>query len=92
MSSCLKSPKSRLPFKANPSIVTDTVFKSRLENHFKIWKEVKESMDFMVWWDDIVKPGVKKLLIERGKEINTERRGLLNLLLFQQAYYARNFI
>ena len=43
----------------------------------------------MIWWEKIVKPGVKHLLIKRGKEINKEKRGILNLLLVKQAYYVR---
>ena len=34
----------------------------------------------------ILKPGVKRLLIARGKEINKERHGKLNLLLLRQSY------
>ena len=34
-----------------------------------------------------VKPGVKKLLIQRGKELNKEKSGQLNLLLLKQAYF-----
>ena len=34
----------------------------------------------------MVKPGVKKLLIERGREINQERTGTLNLLQIRQSY------
>ena len=40
----------------------------------------------MPWWDLIVKPGIKRLLIERGKEMNMERSGQLNLLFLKQAY------
>ena len=43
----------------------------------------------MSWWEDIVKPNIKKLLIERGKEVATERRGTLNLLLIRQAYLVK---
>ena len=32
---------------------------------------------------------MKKLLIERGKEINKEKRGSLNLLLIRQAYLVK---
>ena len=35
----------------------------------------------------MVKPGVKKLLIDRGKELNKEKSGQLNLLLLKQAYF-----
>ena len=37
----------------------------------------------------MVKPGIKKLLFERGKEMAKEKRGQLNLLLLQQSYLVR---
>ena len=37
----------------------------------------------------MVKPGVKKLLIERGKELNNEKSGYLNLLLLKQSYFVQ---
>ena len=43
----------------------------------------------MDWWEDIIKPGTKKLLIERGKEMSKENRGRLNLLLIRQSYLVR---
>lgn len=46
-------------------------------------------MDVLSWWELIVKPGVKKLLIERGKEMNKSGREELNLLLLRQAYLIR---
>ena len=36
-----------------------------------------------------MKPGLKKLLLERGKEITKAKRGELNLLLLQQSYLVR---
>ena len=32
------------------------------------------------WWELLVKPGIKKLAIERSKEINKSRRGRLDFL------------
>ena len=37
----------------------------------------------------MVKPGIKKLAINRGKEINKEKRSELNLLLLRQCYLTR---
>ena len=39
-----------------------------------------------VLWELIVKPGVKKIAMDRSKEINKDKRGVLNLLLLRQAY------
>ena len=40
----------------------------------------------MLWWEKVVKPGVKKLGLQRSKEINKEKREALNLLLLRQVY------
>ena len=85
----LLSPRCRMPFEAKPEVVRDEVFKERLKNMFGVWEESKRRLNIMVWWEEIVKPGVKKLLIERGKEISKEQRGKLNLLLVRQAYLVR---
>ena len=54
------------------------------------WQRVKEAgANMMLWWELLVKPGVKSLLIERGKEMNKERSGQLNLLMIQLAYLNR---
>ena len=39
-----------------------------------------------------MKPGIKKLLIERGKELNHLKNGRLNLLLLRQAYLGRKLL
>ena len=81
-------PKSRPQFKAKPEVVKDPVFHERLRQSFPLWSEVRQAgPDILSWWEVIVKPGVKKLLIERGKELNRERSGQLNLLLLKQAYF-----
>ena len=40
------------------------------------------------WWDMIVKLGIKKLAIERSKEIAKDRCGALNMLFLRHAYLA----
>ena len=55
------------------------------------WKEVKDlGQDVLTWWEIVVKPGVKKLAVQRSKELNSHtKKGEINLLLIQQAYLAR---
>ena len=54
------------------------------------WKEIKDlGLEVLQWWELVVKPGIKKLAMQRSKELNRESRGQLNLLLIQQAYLAR---
>ena len=43
----------------------------------------------MALWEHMVKPGIKKLLIDRGKEMKQERIAALNLLMLRQAYLVR---
>ena len=53
----------------------------------KNWKQIREhGLDVITWWEIIVKPGLKRLALERSKELCKEQRGELNLLLIQQAY------
>ena len=57
------------------------------------WKQVKDlGLDVLKWWELIVKPGIKKLAIQRSKELNQEKHGHLNLLLLQQAYLAKKLL
>ena len=86
----LISPKSKPLFKSKPEVIEDQVFQSRLRDKLQEWNEVKSfGLDVMSWWEMLVKPGIKRLLIERGKEINKNKRGELNLLLLRQAYLVR---
>ena len=43
----------------------------------------------MALWEHMVKPGIKKLLIDRGKEMKQERIAALNLLMLRQDYLVR---
>ena len=87
MLSKLQCPRNRPLFKAKPNVVTDPIFKERLSESFPLWIQVKNyGLDILTWWELVVKPGVKKLLITRGKEINKEKSGELNLLLLRQSY------
>ena len=84
------SPKSRPFFKIRSEIVQDRVFKSRLENSMKEWQEVRDfGVPILTWWEVLVKPGIKKIALERTKEVNRERRSHLNLLMMRQAYLSR---
>ena len=74
-------------FKAQPNAVEDPIFKQRLNVIFPLWLEIKKAgLDVVSWWEIIVKPGIKKILVERTKELKKERNGQLNLLMIKQAY------
>ena len=83
----LMSPKYKSQFKSKPEVVVDPEFNRRLKCKVEEWSSVKDlGVDVMLWWEQMVKPGIKKLLIERGKEIKQERSGVLNLLMLRQSY------
>ena len=86
----ITSPKSRPLFKSKPAVIQDEKFKIQLKESLIMWHQVRHAgLDTLFWWETVVKPGIKKLLIARGKEINKERTGELNLLLIRQAYLVR---
>ena len=43
-------------------------------------------MDTLLWWEVVVKPGIRKLGMQRGRQMGKDSRGELNLLLVRQAY------
>ena len=86
----MSSPKSKPLFKSKPNVIQDKLFKSRLKEKFKLWSTVRDAgLDVLSWWELVVKPGVKKLLIERGREINFDKSVELNLLQIRQAYLVK---
>ena len=54
------------------------------------WVEVqKEGLSTLTWWEIMVKPGIRRIAMERSKEINQDKRSQLNLLLLRQTYLVR---
>ena len=83
----MTSPKSRPFFRTSPEVVVDNIFRKNLSNSMTVWLDIKnQGVDVLLWWEKLVKPGIKKLALERGKELKKERRSHLNLLLVKQAY------
>ena len=86
----LVSPRARPFFKTTPVVMKDKVFQHRLLNCMREWQKVKEfAVPVLTWWDVLVKPGIRKLAIERTKEINRERRSHLNLFMMRQIYLTK---
>ena len=87
------SPKSRPSFRLKPEVILDVVFTERLAEAMEAWNRVKTfqgvDTDTILWWELLVKPGIKRLGIQRSKELNLERREELNLLLLRQVYMVR---
>ena len=82
------SPKSKPTFKLRPEVIMDNLFQDRLKEAIQSWDRVKnfqgEETDTLLWWEMLVKPGIKKIGITRSKEINREQREELTLLLLRQ--------
>ena len=86
----LLSPRTRPLFRTSPDVVVDDIFRESLETSMKKWKEVRShGVDILIWWEKLVKPGIRKLALERGKELKKERRSHLNFLLIRQAYLTK---
>ena len=87
------APKPSPQFKIPPEVVNDSKFAETLEEKLNIWNQVLEAgADSMTWWQHLVKKGILQLARERKREMNKERRGLLNLLLVRQAYLAKKLL
>ena len=86
----LLSPKSRPIFKIRPEVIRDKVFKTRLSEAMVEWRSVRDlGVEVLRLWEFMVKPGIRVLVLQRGKELSRERRGALGLLFLQQSYFAR---
>ena len=49
------------------------------------WIRVKEAgADLLLWWEHLVKGGIKQLAKVRGREIKKQRLGQLNILRLRQ--------
>ena len=84
------SPHARPLFKITPEVIKDSTFQSWLKDSLVCWKQIKDrGLGILKWWDIVVKPGIKKLAIQRSKEITKDQRGALNLLFLRQIYFEK---
>ena len=61
-------------FKIRNNIACDSLFKQSVAEEMVNWKEVKNfGLDTLTWWELIVKPGLKRIAVERDREIKSER-------------------
>ena len=87
----LLTPKARPNFKLRAEIITDPIFKERIGESMIMWERVRsfqtdETYGSLRWWEKLVKPGIKRIALQRNREINKEKREKLNLLILQQTY------
>ena len=86
----LSSPKTRPQFKVREEVARDESFQKTVKLAMDEWEQVRqEGVPVLSWWEMIVKPGIRKIAMERSKEINDSRRSQLNILLLRQAYLVR---
>ena len=80
-------PNTRPQFKLKDDVIHDPVFQESLAIAMSDWKNIKAfGMDTLLWWEVMVKPGIKKLGMQRGRQMSKDSRSELNLLLVRQAY------
>ena len=66
----LVAPRCRPLFKTSPEVTMDHVLKLRLKKEIKGWQHVKDrGLPILPWWEIIVKPGIRKLALNRKKEL-----------------------
>ena len=53
------------------------------------FQDSSQESGVLSWWEYLVKPGIRKLALERTKEMYASRKEVLNLLLIRQAYLTR---
>ena len=51
--------------------------------------EEGQKLGTLMWWEHMVKPGIKKLALDRTKELNKSKKEELNLFLITQAYLTK---
>ena len=83
-------PKGDYSFRIKAEVVNDKLFKDRLEEAMAGWLTIKSfGLNILIWWENIVKPGVAKLAQKRGREMTKTLMGELNLLRLRQTYLSR---
>ena len=84
------SPRARPQFKIREEVARDRKFQEQVRGSMAEWEAVRqEGLPVLTWWEIMVKPGIRKIAIERSKEINSNTKSVLNLLLLRQAYLTR---
>ena len=64
------NPKKRNIYKIKHYLASDEVFLKSVRNEFPTWVDVKHNYTPVTWWEYCVKPSIKKLAIQREKDIN----------------------
>ena len=58
------------PFKIKNDVACDPDFKKSVAASITVWKEMLNyGLDIITWWEIVVKPGIRRLAMERAKSI-----------------------
>ena len=68
-----ENPRRRSIYKIKHWIVKDNIFQNNIRVEFKTWMEMRDYFSPIYLWEDVIKPGIKKIAINREKEINCEK-------------------
>ena len=89
----LLSPRTYPSFRIKAEVVQDPIFQGRLTESMRGWKEIRSfGLDILTWWENLVKPGVKRLAQTRSRELNKSKHEYLNLLRLRQGYLNRKLL
>ena len=88
-----KCPRALPLFRIKAEVVKDEIFQERLTEAMAGWQRVKSfGLPVLPWWENIVKPGVKKLAQRRSREMSKGKYEELNLLRLRQIYLNRKLM
>ena len=83
-------PRSRPIFKIKPDVIKDKIFQDRVTAASINWTDLKsKGLSNLFLWEEIIKKDIRRLAMERGKEISYERKGELNLLFLRMNFLSR---
>ena len=86
-------PKARPPRRIPPHIVEDQIFKTQIQEMMNIYNQILENgANILIWWENLVKPGIIEVATQRKKKINEESMHRLNLLHLLQGRYTSNLL
>ena len=77
-------------FKIRNEVARDQIFQEKVNSGMQQWKLIQNNgLDILTWWELVVKPGIRRIAMERSNELNKEHRGALNILLIRQAFVTK---
>ena len=83
----LTCPRSYPSFRIKAEVVKDETFQFQLAESMETWQSVRSfGLDVLTWWENLVKPGIKKLAQYRSRELNRLSKEELNLFRLRQGY------